>query len=104
MPQPVFSHVQLYIAFSRVKSQKNVKVLFNDTPIQGRLTLLKDKFFTSNIVYREILNNNKAQKEIKIDLLSNDELNSILYSNANVEHDIQLENMFNEDSDLNVYN
>ena len=44
LPQPVFSHGQLYVAFSRVRNQESIKV-----------NLESDLNTTKNIVYKEIL-------------------------------------------------
>ncbi|XP_035232337.1 ATP-dependent DNA helicase PIF1-like [Stegodyphus dumicola] len=55
LPQPVFSHGMLYVAFSRCSSMRNVRVLVKDTKKQGRLIPACSKVFTRNIVYREVL-------------------------------------------------
>ncbi|UYV64281.1 hypothetical protein LAZ67_3000144 [Cordylochernes scorpioides] len=57
LPQPVFGHGQLYVAFSRVKEKTGVKVQVINTPSQGRLLPDSDKVFTKNIVYKNILYN-----------------------------------------------
>ena len=50
LPNPVFSHGQLYVAFSRVTNKKGLRVLALDE--EGRPT---DK--TINVVYKEVLSN-----------------------------------------------
>ena len=50
LPNPVFSHGQLYVAFSRVTNKKGLKVLALDE--EGHPT---DS--TTNVVYKEVLTN-----------------------------------------------
>jgi len=50
LPKPVFSHGQLYVAMSRVKSKGGLKVLITDS--KG-----KQKNETTNVVFKEIFRN-----------------------------------------------
>ena len=52
LPKPVFSHGQLYVAMSRVKSKGGLKVLITDS--KG-----KQKNETTNVVFKEIFQNLK---------------------------------------------
>ncbi|GFU33806.1 ATP-dependent DNA helicase [Trichonephila clavipes] len=54
LPQPVFSHGMLYVAFSRATSMRYVRVLFNYTKKQGKLNH-SNRVFTKNVVFREVL-------------------------------------------------
>src|ERR1043165_1530333 len=56
LPQTVFAHGQLYVAFSRATSKAGVKVVIDDTADQGKLIKISPNLFTPNIVYRELLN------------------------------------------------
>jgi len=50
LPHPVFSHDQLYVAHSRVKSKKRLHILIHDN--QGI-----QKNLTTNVVYKEVFAN-----------------------------------------------
>lgn len=54
--EPVFS--QLYVAFSRSRNPRQIKVFVNEGPKQGRL-LNNNRYFTQNIVYREVFDEGK---------------------------------------------
>lgn len=52
LPEPVFSHGQLYVAFSRVRRSCDVKVEVTTNSMQGKLINGKDKVFTKNVVLK----------------------------------------------------
>jgi ATP-dependent DNA helicase PIF1 len=55
LPNPVFSHGQLYVAFSRVRRSADVKVFVKDTHDQGKLLPGSNRVFTRNVVYKSII-------------------------------------------------
>ena len=54
LPDPVFGHGQLYVAFSRVRRSDDVKVKVLDTSEHGKLLENCDSVFTKNVVYKEV--------------------------------------------------
>jgi ATP-dependent exoDNAse (exonuclease V) alpha subunit len=52
LPDPVFAHGQLYVAFSRARSTKDVAVHVVQAARQGTFNRT---IVTDNVVYREIL-------------------------------------------------
>ena len=55
LPEPVFSHGQLYVALSRGRKATDVKVHVFNTAQQGKLLANSDRVFTRNVVYKEVL-------------------------------------------------
>ena len=53
LPTPVFSHGQLYVACSKVRSFKDVYIKIDNTSTQG---VVRGLTTTPNIVYAEVLN------------------------------------------------
>ena len=55
LPDPVFAHGQLYVAFTRAKNHKNRSVYIKEGFSQGKL-LGGEETYTKNVVIKEILN------------------------------------------------
>ena len=54
LPEPCFSHGQLYVAFSRVSSLSKIKVKILNSEKQGKLKK-NNEFYTRNVVYKNLL-------------------------------------------------
>ena len=53
LPEPVFSHGQLYVAFSKARSFDDIKVSIIEGATQGSSG---KKLYTRNVVYPQVLN------------------------------------------------
>jgi len=56
LPQPVFAHGQLYVAFSKGTDPNNIFVTIKSATTQGKLLQDEPETYRANIVYHEILN------------------------------------------------
>lgn len=52
LPNPAFGHGQIYVAFSRVRRLKDIKVLVSNSVSQGKID---SQVWTQNVVYKEVL-------------------------------------------------
>jgi ATP-dependent DNA helicase PIF1 len=59
LPQHVFSHGQLYVALSRISGESKIRIMVEDEKYKN-----KNKTFTRNIVYYEILDINQVRVTI----------------------------------------
>ena len=54
LPDPVFSHGQLYVALSRATARMNIKILAVQSKDKSHRSMSR-RTYTRNIVYREVL-------------------------------------------------
>jgi len=103
----VFDHGQLYVAFSRVRSMNDVRVLVLNSFNQGYLTSNRDQVFTSNVVYQEVLigqNNRQEILELEEENDNNNHIDNEVHANNLIERDNNEEAINDEDNlDYEIY-
>ena len=55
LPEPVFSHGQLYVSISRVRSPRELGIMILQTKTQGSFPLYPHRYFARNVVFKENL-------------------------------------------------
>lgn len=78
LPSPVFSHGQLYVAFSRIRRASNIKVQIGEGQYQGNFK--KRGWITSNIVWPEVLDD-----ETRANAISSGEETDLYYESSDEE-------------------
>ena len=67
LPEPVFTHGQFYVAVGRVGSPEDLSIFVVDGKDQGSFDG-HEGVYTRNVVYKEILDQDKQQNDCKMDL------------------------------------